>query len=117
MSSVHYDPLLAKLIASASHARRRARRAIAALRSFPILGIRTNSAADALLEHPRFIAGDMDTHFLDIERVHQGRLSSSHQPIASAWSQLGGGRASPRQPRGPRTRHRRSVGPSGATRV
>jgi acetyl-CoA carboxylase biotin carboxylase subunit len=65
---VHYDPLLAKLIASGETREMTRRRAVAALRAFPILGIRTNIALlIALLEHPRFIRGDLDTQFLDSE--------------------------------------------------
>ncbi len=66
--SVHYDPLIAKLIAfgeTRDVARQRAR---AALRDFPILGVRTNTGLlQALIEHPRFIAGDLDTQMLDTE--------------------------------------------------
>jgi len=66
--SVHYDSLLAKLVArgeTREAARLRARRA---LDQFPILGIRTNvPLLGRLLTHPRFIAGDLDTHFLATE--------------------------------------------------
>jgi acetyl/propionyl-CoA carboxylase alpha subunit len=66
--SVHYDPLLAKLIASGETRDAARRRALAALRSFPILGIRTNIALlIEILEHPRFVNGDIDTRFLDTE--------------------------------------------------
>ena len=66
--SVHYDPLIAKLIASGETREVARRRALAALRSFPILGIRTNAGLLIdLLEHPRFISGDLDTQFLDSE--------------------------------------------------
>ncbi len=66
--SVHYDPLLAKLISTAETRDAARRRAIAALRNYPILGIRTNIALlIAVLEHPRFIAGEIDTGFLESE--------------------------------------------------
>ena len=66
--SVHYDPLIAKLIADGETREVARRRAIEALRSYPILGIRTNVAfLIELLEHPRFISGDIDTRFLDLE--------------------------------------------------
>ena len=66
--SVHYDPLVAKLIADGPTREVARRRAIAALREYPILGIRTNIAfLVELLEHPRFVAGDIDTRFLDVE--------------------------------------------------
>jgi 3-methylcrotonyl-CoA carboxylase alpha subunit len=66
--SVHYDPLIAKLIASGETREAARRRALAALRSYPILGIRTNVPfLIALLEHPAFVSGDIDTHFLERE--------------------------------------------------
>lgn len=67
--SVHYDPLIAKLIASGETREGARRRAIEALRSYPILGVRTNVPfLIALLEHPAFISGDIDTGFVDAER-------------------------------------------------
>ena len=64
--TVHYDPMVAKLIAWGDTREAARRRAIVALRNYPILGIRTNTALLlALLEHPRFVSGDLDTGFLD----------------------------------------------------
>ena len=66
--SVHYDPLVAKVIASSDSRESARRRAVAALRDFPILGIRTNIPLLLdILEHPRFAHGDLDTGFLDAE--------------------------------------------------
>jgi acetyl/propionyl-CoA carboxylase alpha subunit len=63
---VHYDPLIAKLIVHAETRDRARARAIAALRSFPVLGIRTNLAfLISVLEHPAFAAGGADTGFID----------------------------------------------------
>ena len=85
--SVHYDPLIAKLIASADTREAARRSAIAGLRSYPILGVRTNVAfLIALLEHPRFISGDIDTGFVDSERA--ALLASSvgdPPPKLSPW--------------------------------
>jgi acetyl/propionyl-CoA carboxylase alpha subunit len=66
--AVHYDPLLAKLgVCAETRAAARAW-AVAALQAFPILGVPSNGELlMALLHHPRFIAGDIDTHFLDVE--------------------------------------------------
>ncbi len=66
--SVHYDPMIAKLVATGESREIARRRAIEALRGYPILGIRTNVAfLIELLEHPRFAKGDIDTRFLDVE--------------------------------------------------
>jgi acetyl-CoA carboxylase biotin carboxylase subunit len=63
---VDYDPLLAKLIVSAPTRDAAIRRAVAALREFPILGIRTNVGfLLALLEHPRFARSAIHTGFID----------------------------------------------------
>jgi acetyl-CoA/propionyl-CoA carboxylase biotin carboxyl carrier protein len=66
--SVYYDPLLAKLIASGETRDLARRRALAALRRFPILGIRTNvGLLAAVLEHPDVVAGRIVTGFLTRE--------------------------------------------------
>ena len=63
---VQYDPMLAKLIASAPSRDAAIARAVAALRDFPILGVRTNIGfLINVLEHPRFRAGDVHTGFID----------------------------------------------------
>jgi acetyl-CoA carboxylase biotin carboxylase subunit len=63
---VNYDPLLAKLIAHAATRERAIDRAVAALREYPVLGIRTNVAfLVRLLDHPTFRAGDLHTSFVD----------------------------------------------------
>jgi acetyl/propionyl-CoA carboxylase alpha subunit len=67
--SVHYDPMIAKLIATGATREAARERALAALRAYPILGIQTNlSFLIRLLQHPRFVAGDIDTGFIDTER-------------------------------------------------
>jgi acetyl-CoA carboxylase biotin carboxylase subunit len=65
---VHYDPLLAKLIVWAESRDAARRRAVAALRRYAILGIRTNIPfLIQLLEHPDFVNASIDTGFLDRE--------------------------------------------------
>src|SRR6185503_19228897 len=79
--SVHYDPLVAKLIADGETREIARRRAIEALRNYPILGIRTNVAfLIELLAHPRFVAGDIDTRFLDVEGEAIRRASAPPVP-------------------------------------
>jgi 3-methylcrotonyl-CoA carboxylase alpha subunit len=66
--SVHYDSLLAKLIAWGETREAARQRAREALTHYPILGIRTNvPLLLRLLAHERFVAGDLDTHFLETE--------------------------------------------------
>jgi acetyl-CoA carboxylase biotin carboxylase subunit len=63
---VHYDPMLAKVIAYAGTREEAAARAVAALRGFPILGVRTNVAfLIKTLQHPAFRAGDLHTGFVE----------------------------------------------------
>jgi acetyl-CoA carboxylase biotin carboxylase subunit len=65
---VHYDPLLAKVIAIGESRDVAAVRLMDALRRFPILGVRTNIPfLLRVLSHPRFEAGQIDTGFLDAE--------------------------------------------------
>lgn len=67
--TVHYDPLIAKVIATAATRDAARRRLIEALRTFPILGVRTNQPLLlALLHHPRFIEGHVHTMLVDAER-------------------------------------------------
>jgi acetyl-CoA/propionyl-CoA carboxylase biotin carboxyl carrier protein len=64
--SVFYDPMLAKVIALADTREAAIARLCAALRAYPILGIRTNIPfLLRILEHPRFRAGEVDTAFLE----------------------------------------------------
>jgi acetyl/propionyl-CoA carboxylase alpha subunit len=66
--SVHYDPMLAKVTASAETREAAIARLIAALRAYPILGVRTNVPfLIRVLDHPLFRAGEVDTGFLDRE--------------------------------------------------
>jgi acetyl-CoA carboxylase biotin carboxylase subunit len=94
--SVYYDSLLAKLVAygeTREAARLRARDALA---QFPILGIRTNvPLLMRLLTNDRFIAGDLDTHFLETEAATlvpaDDQAPSSDARAVAALAQRGGG--------------------------
>jgi acetyl-CoA carboxylase biotin carboxylase subunit len=82
--SVHYDPLLAKLIVSAETRDAARRRAIVALRDYAILGIRTNIAfLLQLLEHPDFEIASIDTGFLDREAAHLAAQAPTEMPPAA----------------------------------
>src|SRR5699024_2390741 len=63
---VTYDPMLAKLIVHAESRSAAIDRAIAALRNYPVLGIRTNIPfMIRVLDHPAFRSGDLHTGFID----------------------------------------------------
>jgi acetyl/propionyl-CoA carboxylase alpha subunit len=65
---VHYDPLLAKVIAAAESRPLAISRLASALRAFPILGIKTNIPfLIRILDDPRFARGAIHTAFLDTE--------------------------------------------------
>ena len=64
--SVHYDPMLAKVIAWADTRDEAAGKLAAALARARIHGPRTNrELLVRILRHPAFLAGDTDTHFLE----------------------------------------------------
>ncbi len=64
--SIHYDPLIAKLIVHDSTRPAAIERMQKALRETIILGVTTNLGfLRALLAHPAFLAGEVDTRFVD----------------------------------------------------
>ena len=87
---VHYDPLLAKLIVWGETREVARRRAIAALRRYAILGIRTNiSFMLQILEHPDFVNASIDTGFLDREASALSKATQLEMPaVASAAIEL-----------------------------
>ena len=75
---VTYDPMLAKLIVSAETRAAAIDRAIAALRGYPVLGIRTNIPfLVRVLDHPAFRAGDVHTGFIE---QHLAALTTTPEP-------------------------------------
>ena len=69
--TVHYDPLLAKVIVHAPTREAARARAITALRQFPVLGVRTNVPfLVRLLQHPAVQDGRIDTGFIERELPH-----------------------------------------------
>jgi propionyl-CoA carboxylase alpha chain len=64
--SVHYDPMLAKVIAHGDDRASAARLLAMALRRSVVAGMTTNrELLVGILEHPEFMSGDIDTHFLE----------------------------------------------------
>jgi acetyl-CoA carboxylase biotin carboxylase subunit len=86
---VHYDPLVAKLVATGRTRDESIARAIAALRRTVVFGIRTNVGFLArLLDHPRYRAGDLDTGFIEAERqtlLAPDPLAADAAAAAAAW--------------------------------
>ena len=66
--SMHYDALLAKIVAYADTRDTALARARAALRRLVVLGVRTNATLlSSILSHPRVRRGQVDTAFLESE--------------------------------------------------
>ncbi|MDW8363320.1 MAG: biotin carboxylase N-terminal domain-containing protein, partial [Myxococcales bacterium] len=84
---IHYDPLLAKVIAHASSRDEALARLIRALRGAHVAGIRTNlDLLVRVLDHPAHRAGDLDTHFLQTH--FRDALGSSPDP-SDVWLAAG----------------------------
>ena len=92
--SVYYDPMLAKLIAYGETREHCLARAHEALTRFEIHGVHTNLAfLQALLTHPAFVAGQIDTGFLDrhLAELSMAAPVSAEVLAAAAWhASLGG---------------------------
>jgi len=81
---VTYDPLLAKLTVSAETRSAAIDRAMAALRNFPVLGIRTNIPfMIRLLDHPDFRSGAVHTGFIE-QHLEELTTPASPPPAAVA---------------------------------
>ena len=83
---VMYDPMLAKLTVHAETRGAAIDRALAALRRYPVLGIRTNVPfLIRVLQHQEFRAGRVDTGFIDRHlSTLTERLSASSAVVAAA---------------------------------
>jgi 3-methylcrotonyl-CoA carboxylase alpha subunit len=66
----HYDPLVAKLIANGPERRSVLRKLGRAVAETAVLGVATNlSFLETLLSHPAVVAGEVDTLFIERERL------------------------------------------------
>ena len=66
--SLHYDPMIAKLVTHGSDREQAAQTMLRALDRFEIRGIQSNIPfLAALVQHPRFLAGDTTTGFIEEE--------------------------------------------------
>jgi len=87
--TVHYDPMLAKLVTWGRTRDESLARMRWALSHWPVLGVTTNiQFLLALLDHPAFASGDVHTQFLDDTRIDRGRTDDAPDEalIAAAWA-------------------------------
>lgn len=95
--SIHYDSMLAKVIAFAPTRAEATAKLAAALRRARIHGVGTNrELLVSILEHPEFAAGKTDTHFLQrlppsalLAEVEPRRTVSIHAAMAVLAAQAG----------------------------
>ncbi len=90
--SVHYDPMLAKVIAHAPTREEAASSLAAALRSASIHGSTTNrELLVRVLESDQFLAGETDTHFLerhDVANLARPLLDETEEIVAAVSAAL-----------------------------
>ncbi len=78
--TIHYDPLLAKVVAHAPTRSEASRRLARALAELQVHGVRTNrDFLVRVLQHPEFLAGRIDTHFINRHSLTQ----SDHDAMQS----------------------------------
>lgn len=77
--TVHYDPMLAKLIVWGKDRTAALQKMSWALSRFAILGVANNvEFLKAIIDHPQFIAGQINTHFLEANPID---LASTEAPV------------------------------------
>ena len=86
--SIHYDPMLAKVITVGGDRSEAIRRMMQALRGLSAQGVVTNTAFLLdILEHDAFQAGTLDTHFIDThfpaEKRTKKPISKEHAALAA----------------------------------
>jgi acetyl-CoA carboxylase biotin carboxylase subunit len=84
--SVFYDPMISKLIVWSSSRDEAINKMTRALREYIIIGVKTNiKACEWIINHPRFIKGDFDTHFIsDSFKIHGENINSAKTSHAIA---------------------------------
>jgi acetyl-CoA carboxylase biotin carboxylase subunit len=88
---IHYDPLLAKIVAHGTTREEATARLARALRTLGVAGVTTNRALlRAILDHPAFQAGALDTHFIERHLpaaaradVHEPEEERAHAVVAA----------------------------------
>ncbi|MBX7196123.1 MAG: ATP-grasp domain-containing protein, partial [Sandaracinaceae bacterium] len=85
--SIHYDSMIAKLIVRGASRDEAIQRLRLVLSSLSVPGIRTNRAfLLALLQHPAFVRGELDTHFIETHLGPARSAQPSSLEIARAAS-------------------------------
>jgi acetyl-CoA carboxylase biotin carboxylase subunit len=85
--SIHYDPMIAKVVAHGATRAEATRRLVRTLERTSVQGLASNRALLVrILEHPAFAAGDLDTHFL--ERHFAGALGEPADPARERLAAL-----------------------------
>jgi acetyl/propionyl-CoA carboxylase alpha subunit len=90
---IHYDPMLAKVIAHAPTRREAAQLLRSALERGVVAGVITNRRFLArVLAHPEFLSGELDTHFLDrhADVIRAAAPSDADLALALAAATLAG---------------------------
>jgi acetyl-CoA carboxylase biotin carboxylase subunit len=84
--SIYYDPMIAKLIVWGENRVEAILRMRRALREYQVRGIKTNIPFHQwIVRHPRFLAGEFDTGFIDSEYRFAGKEENyPHREIALA---------------------------------
>lgn len=87
--SVHYDPMLSKLIVWAKTREAAIEKMAWALSHYPVLGVTTNIRfLYHLMQHQAFRSGDIDTHFLEHYPVADMMQSDQAEPLSIALTAL-----------------------------
>jgi len=104
--TIHFDPMLAKLIAYGQNREEARRNLLSGLKSFPVLGITTNIPyLVRILDHDSFKSGDFHTQFLESE-AHLFKPEDSAETeelaaaLAGAFSRSGQKRSNSVEPTG-----------------
>jgi acetyl-CoA carboxylase biotin carboxylase subunit len=88
---VHYDPLLAKVIAHGRTREEATRRLHAALERLGVAGVTTNRTfLMAVLRHPAFVAGEIDTNFVEQHFPPAGSTRTTESGVEGGRDDLRG---------------------------
>ena len=81
--SSYYDSLLSKLIVWGENREKAIQRMRRALKDYYIVGVQTNIPFNLrMLEHPRFLKGDISIHFIQEEQAYLTTPSQKHENLA-----------------------------------